>query len=476
MHSPHAGTPPHCPTEYLTESENKQSATITIDEDLDAWIRELHLSTLPKGFPAPLTITELLDGKVVTDIALAQELIIDSEVMFNSPEKLFRLVVERLYESESVDSQKKIVEWLVMGDIVVLEEILHALKDLRQPRHTQHCLENVETQPGHPDYFDEGEKRLSLDSICSEAWSEGECCPFQVSRSMSLVPSSSCSVDAVLEEKCHELSRELSQTVTIAEGWKQKYQKMNIRLNAVQENNDVLENTLKVKMELAEKHEKQIREITSNYESEKEEMLMSIRELSKCARDETMSFQKELKSLKSLLAYEQQCITEISEARRKVSRSNAELYRHKAELSSELMTLRWQLKKTRENLKQKLNRANEEHENYKKRWEHERTDLLESIQVMMEERIVAQKTIESTPLEEKLSILHDDVEEALFLKKRIRNKVDDREHLDVENGLVISNYNIKCKKLMQNRMSNPFNLLSLLIFLLVRVLRKSVGL
>jgi len=119
---------------------------------------------------------------------------------------------------------------------------------------------------------------------------------------------------------------------------------------------------------------------------------------------------------------------------------------------------------------------NEEHENCNKRWEQEKTDLLESIQVMMEERIVAQKIIETTPLEEKLSNLHNDVEEALVLKKRIRNKVDDREHLDVENEFVISNNNIKCKKLMQNRMRNPFNLLTLLIFLVVRVLRKSVGL
>jgi len=340
MHNSHAGTPPHCPTEYLTESENKQSATITIDEDLDAWIRALHLSTLPKGFPTALTTIEFLDGKVVTDIALAQELIIDSEVMFNSPEKLFRLVVERLYENESVVTRTKIVEWLILGDIVVLEEILHALKDLRQPKPTQHCLEYVERQPGHPNYSDEGEKRSSLVSICSEEWSEGESYPFQVSRSMSLVPSSPCSADVVLEEKFHELSCELGQTVTIAESWKQKYEKMNIRFNAVQENNEVLEDTLKVKTELTEKHEKQIREITSKFESEKEEMLMSIRELSKCTRDETITFQNELKSLKSLLAYEQQCIIEISEARHKVSRSNAELYRHKAELSSELMTLR----------------------------------------------------------------------------------------------------------------------------------------
>jgi len=68
-----------------------------------------------------------------------------------------------------------------------------------------------------------------------------------------------------------------------AEIWKEKYEQLNDKLEAAQENNDYLESSLfRVREELAEKYEKQKREIISKQELEKEDLLKKIKELSNC--------------------------------------------------------------------------------------------------------------------------------------------------------------------------------------------------
>jgi len=243
---------------------------------------------------------------------------------------------------------------------------------------------------------------------------------------------------------------------------------------AAEENNHFLESTLfRVKVQLLEKHKEQIREIISKQKLEKEDLLKNIKELSNCIQEESLSFQRELKSLKSLRTYKQKCIVEMSQ---KVTTSNAELHREEAELSSEIQSLRRQLKNTRENLKLKLHVANDEHNHYKSKCELEKKDLLKIITGMMEKRTDSQRTIESSSCKWKISRLHDDVEDALIVNNRIKTRKLDLKYVDLDTEVMIKRSCISSNMCTWNRTSSPFSLLSLIIFIILHILRKLVGL
>jgi len=202
-------------TKDLRQSDNEQSP-IVIDEDLDNWIKGLHLSTLPKDRQTLLDIAEFMDGKIVTDIALAQDLISDADVRFNSPEKLFRLVIERLFKDESVEAQYKVIERLMMGEGQVLDKTLRALKAFRLPRSISESFHYSEPVPEQTNYSEECEEELTPDSVSTEDTWEGEISPHQFTMSLSSTGSVR-SRDEALEEKCYDLSRNLTQTRSTAE-------------------------------------------------------------------------------------------------------------------------------------------------------------------------------------------------------------------------------------------------------------------
>jgi len=470
---PEESGPPD-PFDTPKESENSSTDGVPIHKDLDSWIRRLHLSTLPKGLESPLTTSQFLNGKILTDIALAQELIQDCEVISNSAERLCRLVVERLFKEECVEAKSEIITLLLVGNAWVLERTLYALKALRQPSTPVVSLDTNALEISYQGFKD-GEEKFSPASLSSEDSDDerlSSICP-EKCRSISSAPPGP-SAEQALEEKCYELSRELGETRFVAENWKWQYEQLDVRFKAVQESNDTLESTLiSVRSECTERHKKQIREITLKHEKEKDELLININDVSSCAQEDTQMLQRELKRLQGLLAQEQLSTDEILQERNSVIEYNTKLQREKAELSSELQVVRRQLKEAHENFKLKLNLASEEQKKSSERWENEKTDLLESFHIVMEESIECREQHETTLVEDHVSNLQEDIE-ASFRKPKKIAKVEGKLLREKRTDVVLR-INPRYRKLMQNRQVNPFDFFSLLLLFIFRVLRYIAG-
>jgi len=465
---------PPDPVDTQKKSQNTSTNSVPIHKDLDSWIRLLHLSTLPKELDSPLTVGQFLNGKILTDIALAQGLIKDHEIVSNSPETLCRLVVEQLFKEECVEAQNETIMLLSKGNALVLEKILRALKALRKLTIVETIFANVPELSYQG--LQDGLEKLSPASLCSEDSCDerlSSICPENYRSISSALPGPS-SAEQELEEKYYQLSHELGETRFAAENWKWQYEQLDERLKAIQETNDNLESALlSIRSEYKEQYKEKVREMKWKHEKEKDEILINMSDVSNCAQKEAISLQREVNRLQGLLTKNQASADEILRERNSVIESNTKLQREKAEMKSELQMLRGQLKEAQQNFKLKLDLAIEEKIRCSERWEKEKKVLLESLHSLVEQNVKRPELNEPTLVEDDVSNLHEDIEASISKPKPTAKATSIV--LREKNKDALLRVNPIYRKWMQNRRDNPLDFFSLLLLFIFRVLRYIAG-